>query len=168
VPPTYRERLRIEGYTLAACGALDCALLLALHDESRRKPLNTLAQLAVVGAALAWLGPRAARRAIEESHELEPGEEGTGEPTPLWQLPAIVATLTLSFGLMRYSEDAAARGAGWDAALRIGGGCLLVGLAQAILLERTVAKAEHLTGRHYIRAAGSRLGRGTRLGWRPR
>lgn len=166
--PTYRQRLRIEGATLAACGALDCALLFVLSDETRRRPLSTIGQLVVVVILLLSFGPRSVRRAIEESRELAVGEEGSGEPTPLWQLPLIVAGLTLTFGLPRYIEPAANAGAGWDAGLRIAGGCLLVGAAQALLLERAVARAEHLSGRSYYRIPGSRLGRGTKLGWTAR
>jgi hypothetical protein len=43
----------------------------------------------------------------------------------------------------------------------------MVGVVQAVLLERLVAADERRTGRSYLRMPGSRLGRGTRLGWRP-
>ena len=42
-------------------------------------------------------------------------------------------------------------GAGWDAGLRVTGGCVLVGLAQAIVIERIVAADEARTGRSYVR-----------------
>ena len=165
MPPTYRERLRAEGLTLAACGAAGSAGLLVLKTEqATRWPWNTIGQLAVVAGLLGWLGPRSVRRSIESATELSPGGEGSGEPTPLWQLPLIVAGLTATFvGL----EEVNTR-AGWDAGLRITGGCTLVGLAQAFLLERRVAADEDERGRSYFRLKGSRLGRGTRLGYVPR
>lgn len=156
-PPTYRERLRIEGATLAGFGLLDCVLLLALASQARRWPLNTAGQLAIVAVLVAWLGPRSVRRSVERAGVLQPGEEGSGEPTPLWQLPLIVAGLTLLVGLP----------AGWDAGLRIGGGCVIVGLGQAVLMERVVAAEEGRRGGRYIRIKGSRILRGTRLGALP-
>lgn len=158
VPPTYRERLRIEGVTLAGFGALDCVLLLALTSQARRWPLSTVGQLAIVAVLVGWLGPRSVRRAVQRAGVLEPGKEGSGEPTPLWQLPLIVAGLTLLVGLP----------AGWDAGLRIGGGCVIVGLGQAVLMERVMAAEEARRGRRYVRIKGSRILRGTRLGWTPR
>jgi len=68
----------------------------------------------------------------------------------------IVAVLTLGFGLL----------AGWDAGLRIGGGCVIVGLAQAVLFERLVATEEANRGRRYFRVPGSRIF-STRLGSLP-
>jgi hypothetical protein len=56
-------------------------------------------------------------------------------------------------------------GAGWDAALRVAGGCLLVGLAQGVLIERLVAAEETSSGRSFVRVAGSSATRGTRLGF---
>jgi hypothetical protein len=165
MPPTYRERLRAEGLTLAACGAAGSAGLIAFKTEqATRWPLNTLGQLAVVAGLLGWLGPRSVRRSIAAAQELPAGGEGSGEPTPLWQMPVIVASLTATFVALGEVNDRA----GWDAGLRITGGCTLVGLAQAILLERIVAADEASTGRTYLRFKGSRLGRGTKLGFRPR
>jgi hypothetical protein len=164
-PPTYRDRLRIEGLTLAACGALGCAGLLVLRtDQATRGPLSTVVQLAVVAALLGWLGPRSARRSMQGSEEVAPGEEGSGEPTPLWQLPVIVVGLTATFVALGELDDRA----GWDAGLRITGGCTLVGLAQAVLLERVVARDEERRARVYFRRPGSRIVRGTRLGHRAR
>jgi len=163
-PPTYRERLRIEGLTLAASGAAGSAGLLVLKTEqATRWPLNTAGQLAVVAGLLGWLGPRATRGWLDRADELAPGEEGTGEPTPLWHLPVIVTGLTATFVALGEVSDRA----GWDAGLRVTLGCTLVGLAQAVLLERIVAGHEREHGRRYFRAAGSRLLRGTKVGWRP-
>ena len=165
MPPTYRERLRTEGLTLAACGAAGSAGILALKtDQALRGPESTIGQLALVAGLLGWFGPRAVRKSIAEAQELEPGAEGSGEPTPLWQLPLIVAGLT---ALVVAPQELNSR-AGWDAGLRVTGGCLLVGLAQAVLLERLVAADEQRRGRSYLRFKGSRLGRGTKLGFLPR
>ena len=164
-PPTYRERLRVEGLTLAASGAAGSAGILALKTEqATRWPLSTIGQLAVVAGLLGYFGPRSVRKSIEASTEVAPGEEGSGEPTPLWQLPLIVASLTATFVALHEVNPRA----GWDAGLRITGGCTLVGLAQAFLLGRLVGADEDARGRTYYRFKGSRLGRGTRLAWRPR
>ena len=84
------------------------------------------------------------------------GREVSGDPTPLWQLPAITAGLTLAVALPTGM---------WDAGLRVTGGCVLVGLMQAALMAPLVAREEHHSGRRFVRLPGSRLGRGTRLGW---
>jgi len=166
MPPSYRDRLRTEGLVLAACGVAGSAWLLAFRTEqATRWPLNTIAQLAVVAALLGWLAPRSARKSMEAAEEV-PGDDavGTGEPTPLWQLPLIVAGLASTFVALQEINDRA----GWDAALRITGGCTLVGLAQAVLIERVVAGDEERRGRVYFRMPGSRILRGTKLGFRPR
>ena len=163
MPPSYRERLRIEGLVLAACGVAGAAGILAFRTEqATRWPLNTVAQLAVVAALLGWLAPRSARRSMDAASRVE--DPGSGEPTPLWQLPLIVAGLAVSFVALQEVNDRA----GWDAALRITGGCTLVGLAQALVLERIVAADEERQGRVYFRRPGSRILRGTKLGFRPR
>jgi hypothetical protein len=163
MPPSYRDRLRVEGLTLAACGVAASAGLLAFTEQSRRYPASTIAQIAVAGALVSALGPRSVRRAIAEAVELAPGQEGTGEPTPLWHVPLVMAGLMASVVVPR---EFGARLAGWDAALRVTGGCTIVGLAQAVALERIVAADERRTGRTYVRLPGSRVGSGTRLGWR--
>jgi hypothetical protein len=94
------------------------------------------------------------RRATAAASEVSVSGAGGGEPTPLWQLPLIVAVLTVPLGLLE----------GWDTGLRASAGCLLVGLAQAVLLERLVGTAERRAGGRYIRLPGSRIVRGTRLG----
>jgi hypothetical protein len=163
--PSYRDRLRIEGLTLAACGAAgSVGILAARTDQATRGPLSTIGQLAVVAALLGWLGPRSARKAIARAEPVAPGREGSGEPTPLWQLPLIVAGLTASVVALQEVDPRA----GWDAGLRVTGGCTLVGLAQAVLIERVVAADEDARGRTYFRMPGSRLGRGTKLGYRSR
>jgi hypothetical protein len=163
MPPTYRERLRIEGAVLAGCGAAGSGALLAGFEEARRRPGSTVGQLAVVAVLLATLAPRSARKAIDRAEPIPPGGEGSGEPTPLWHVPLVLAGLVAAVVVPR---ELGLERAGWDAALRVTAGCTLVGLAQAVLLEREVAADERRTGRSYLRMPGSRLGRGTRLGWR--
>ena len=152
MPPTYRQRLRTEGLGLALCGAIGTIVLLAVSAQAHGDPLSTAGQLAVVALLLAWLGPRSVHRAIAASEARS--DLGSGEPTPVWRLPLIVVVLAGAAGLV----------AGWDAGVRVTGGCALVGLAQALVLERIVAADEDETGRTYFRIAGSRILRGTRLG----
>lgn len=153
-PPTYRERLRLEGAVLAGCGAVSALAVLALADTATREPLSTIVQLAIVAALMATVGAASVRRSMERAVDLEPTAAGSGEPTPVWQFPLIVAVLTLGLGLS----------AGWDAGLRIGGGCVVVGLAQAVLFDRLVAREEARQGRRFHRVAGSSLFTGTKLG----
>jgi hypothetical protein len=160
--PTYRERLRLEGAVLAGAGALASVLLLALVAQASERPTSTIGQLAVVAVALLVLAPLSARRAIGGARPVAPGEQLTGEPTPLWKPPLILLGLAASFIVL---GELGAGGGGWDAGLRITGGCLLVGLAQALLVERVVAADENRTGRTYLRLAGSSMIRGTKLGF---
>ena len=160
--PTYRERLRAEGFVLAAAGAIASVLLLALVPEASDRASSTIGQLALVVVLLLALASRSTRRAIRGARPVAPGEQLTGEPTPLWLPPLVVLALTALFVV----PGALGLGAvGWDACLRITGGCMLVGLAQAILVERTVAADEGRTGRTYLRLPGSTLIRGTKLGF---
>ncbi|MGI8413778.1 MAG: hypothetical protein ACR2LV_09665 [Solirubrobacteraceae bacterium] len=155
MPPTYRQRLRREGLTLAGMGLLGTVALLVTIAQARRGPASTVGQLIVLAALLAWLGPRSVRRAITTSRPRSRPDLGSGEPTPLWQLPVIVAALSALAGLL----------GGWDAGVRVTGGCVLVGLTQAVVLERLVAIHEQTTLRTYFRVTGSRILRGTRLGY---
>jgi hypothetical protein len=164
-PPSYRERLRIEGLALAACGALGSAALIAFVPASRRWPLNTAAQLAAVVVLLETVGPRRVRKWMGDADELGPGEEGSGEPTPLWMLPPIVAGLAAVFVLLPETGLPGSDRAGWDAGLRITGGSMLVGLAQALRYARIVEQDESKRGRRYLRVKGSHLWSGTTLGW---
>jgi len=160
-PPTYRERLRLEGTVLAAVGAAEAGALLALAPQARRRPWSTVAQLGLTATLAATRGRTKVQRALDEAVELTPGAEGGGEPTPLWMLPAIAAALT-AFVAAPLSPRS-----GWDAGLRVAGGCVIAGVAQAALYERAVAAAEAANGRRYIRVAGSGLLGGTNLGWVP-
>jgi hypothetical protein len=154
IAPSYRERLRAEGLVLAGSGVLgSVALLVFMTDEATEGPWSTIGQLAVVAGLLGWFAPRSVRKWMERSEPVS-GDVGSGEPTPLWHLPLIVAALSGVF---------AAAGA-WDAALRVTGGCVLVGLAQAVLMERIVAADEARRGRRYVRLPGSRILKGTLLG----
>src|SRR4051795_4472063 len=165
MPPSYRERLRTEGFALAACGAVGSAALGAFVPASRRWPLNTIAQLAAVVVLLEALGPRRVRRWMADADELSPGDEGSGEPTPLWVIPPIVIALAALFVVLPETGLPASDRAGWDAALRITGGCTLVGLAQALRFARVVEQDERARGRRYIRVKGSHLWSGTKLGY---
>ena len=44
---------------------------------------------------------------------------------------------------------------------------MVVGLGQAVLMGRLVERTEREQGRRYYRIAGSRILRGTKLGWTP-
>lgn len=155
MPASYRERLEIEGIALAASGAIGSLILLVSTAEARLGPTSTIVQLVIVALLLAWLGPRSVHNAIAGARPVFSSELGSGEPTPLWQLPLIVVGLTILLGQV----------AGWDAGLRVTGGCVLVGLAQAYLLARIVAVNERVSGRRYVRIKGSRILRGTKLGY---
>jgi hypothetical protein len=155
--PTYRERLRLEGGVLAACGLAGSVLLLALADDATDGPGSTVAQLALVAVLLVWFAPRAVRSWAAKAEPVAPGDPVSGDPTPLWQLPLICAGLALAFGLPFGA---------WDAALRVTGGCALVGLAQAVLLDRVAAGEERRRGGTLVRLPGSSLFTGTKLGLR--
>ena len=161
--PTYRERLRLEGAVLAGAGALASSALVAFVPASRRGPLNTLGQLAVVVGLLGLFGRRSVRGSLERADEVAVGAEGSGEPTPLWHVIAVMAGATAVFVALPATGLPGAENAGWDAGLRVTAGCALVGGFQAVVAERMVAADERSTGRRYVRAAGSRLGRGTKL-----
>ncbi|MEY2516965.1 MAG: hypothetical protein QOJ89_4323 [bacterium] len=162
MPPTYRERLRLEGFVLAGAGALASALLLALVPQASARAASTIGQLAFVAVLLAVLAPRSARRSIASARPVTPGEQLTGEPTPLWKPPLVLLVLASVFVVPGELGLAAV---GWDAGLRITGGCLLVGLAQALLIERIVAADEAGAGRRYVRVPGWSLTGGTKLGF---
>lgn len=153
--PSYRERLALEGAVLAGSGAVGSAALLVLADGATDGPWNTIGQLAVVGALGAWLGPRLVKKWTAVA-EAAGDREVSGDPTPLWQLPAITAGLTLAVAVPTGM---------WDAGLRVTGGCMLVGLTQAGLMAPLVAREERRSGRRFVRLPGSRLGRGTKLGY---
>ena len=139
---------------LAACGVASAIAVLILTEGATENPLSTLIQLAIVLGLMVTVGSRSVLRSMQRAAPLHEGATGTGEPTPLWQLPLIVGALTLAFGF----------GAGWDAALRIGGGCVVVGAAQAFLFERLVARDETQAGSRFYRVKGSSLFTGTKLG----
>jgi hypothetical protein len=170
--PTYRDRLRVEGLTLAGAGLAGSSVLLALAPQARRAPGNTAAQLGILVAGLAVLGPRGTRKALEGADRVRFGRVGTGEPTPLWHVPVPpLAGVLFVARLARPLNDALGlpeklgRMAGWDAALRVTAGSALVGLYQAFAIERQVARVERRALRTYYRMPGSRLGTGTQLGW---
>ena len=163
MPPSYRERLRVEGFALAALGAVGSVALVAFVPESRRRPPSTIGQLVALALLLEWVGTRTVRRWIGEARELD--DPGSGEPTPLWLLPPIVAGLAAAFVVLPETGLPFSELAGWDAGLRVTAGCVVVGLAQALRWERVVAAAERSRGRRYLRASGSHLWCGTKLGY---
>ena len=161
-PPTYRQRLRLEGAVLAAAGALGSVLLLAFADEARERAASTALQIAFVVAVLAVAGPLYVRRWLAAAQPVAPDAQLTGQPTALWKPPLVVAVLTALFVL---PGELGVGAVGWDAGLRITLGCMLVGLTQALLVERLVASDEARRGRSYIRLPGSRATSGTNLGF---
>ena len=161
-PPTYRERLRTEGAVLAVVGAIASALLLALVARASERSASTIGQLIFVTILLLVLAPFAARRSIASAEPVALSASLTGEPTPLWKPPLVLLVLAAAFVV---PGELGVGAAGWDAGLRITGGCLLVGLAQALLIERVVAADESRTGRRYVRLPGSRPLGGTKLGF---
>jgi hypothetical protein len=162
-PPTYAERLRVEGRALAVCGAVASGLLLTLAPQARRRPGSTLWQLAVVALVVVRMGPRSARRSMKQAREVPASETGSGEPTPLWQMPLVVGGQALLFKALERLPGPRARRAGWDASLRTAAGSTLVGLGQALLLGPAVRADERASDRTYYRAPGSHLGRRTPL-----
>src|SRR3954447_10863589 len=164
MPPSYRERLRVEGFALAALGAAGSAALIAFEPESRRRPASTVGQLIALAFLLELVGTREGRGSIDEARELP--QPGSGEPTPLWMLPPIVAGLAAAFVALPETGLPFSELAGWDAGLRVTAGCAVVGLAQALRWERVVAAAERARGRRYFRAPSSHLWSGTKLGYR--
>jgi hypothetical protein len=162
MPPTYRERLRLEGAVLAAAGALGSVLLLAFAAAARGNAASTGLQIVFVAVVLCVVGPRLVRRWLANAQEVTPAADLTGEPTALWKPPLVVVVLTALFVVPGQLGVGAV---GWDAGLRITLGCLLVGLAQTLLLERVVAADETRNGRRYVRLPGSRATTGTNLGF---
>lgn len=156
MPPTYRQRLRLEGAWLTACGVAGSALLLATADESRRWPLNTALQCAAAGGIAVVLGRRGTRKAMDEAVDTPIESVGSGEPTPLWMHPLIVGGLAVLFPALREIGAPGSDAAGWDASLRVTVGSALVGLVQALVLERLVAREENESGRVFYRYKGSR------------
>lgn len=161
-PPTYRQRLRLEGAVLAASGAIASVLLLVFADEASERAASTALQITFVTAVLAVAGPVFVRRWVAEAQPVTEGGELTGQPTALWKPPLVVAVLTALFVV---PGELGVGAVGWDAGLRITLGCMVVGLAQALLVERLVAADEARNGHSYIRLPGSRATSGTNLGF---
>jgi hypothetical protein len=161
-PPTYRERLRVEGGVLAVSGALASVLLLTFAREASERAGSTVAQIGALAIFLAVAGPLYLRRWLAAAEPIAPGTQATGQPTPLWMPPLVVVVLTAA--LVVPGELGVGAG-GWDAGLRITLGCLLVGLAQALMLAPLVAADEARRGRRYVRVPGSRAIGGTKLGF---
>jgi len=161
-PPTYRQRLRLEGTVLAASGALASVLLLTLVAEATERAASTALQIAFVAVLLAIAGPLYVRRWLAAAQPVADGAGLTGQPTALWKPPLVVVVLTALFVV---PGELGIGAVGWDAGLRITLGCTLVGLAQALLVARLVASDEARQGRSYVRLPGSRATSGTNLGF---
>lgn len=161
VPP-YRARLRLEGAVLAAAGAVGSVLLLVLVDEASERATSTALQILLVAAVLAVAAPVLARRWLAGARPVAPDAQLTGQPTALWKPPLVVVVLTALFVV---PGEVGVGAVGWDAGLRITLGCTVVGLAQALLVERLVAADEARSGRRYVRLPGSRATSGTKLGF---
>ena len=161
-PPTYRQRLRLEGAVLAGAGALASVLLLTFAAEATERAASTAVQIAFVAVVLAVAGPLYVRRWLAAAQPVAPGAQLTGQPTALWKPPLVVVVLTALFVV---PGELGIGAVGWDAGLRITLGCMLVGLAQALLVERLVAYDEMRNGRSYVRLPGSQATSGTNLGF---
>jgi hypothetical protein len=161
-PPTYRDRLRLEGAVLAAAGALGSVLLLAFAGEASERAASTALQITFVTAVLAVAGPIFVRRWLAAAQPVADGAGLTGQPTALWKPPLVVVVLTALFVV---PGELGVGAVGWDAGLRITLGSMIVGLAQALLVERLVASDEARNGRSYVRLPGSRATSGTNLGF---
>lgn len=169
MPAPYATRLRLEGGLLAVAGTAASAALVANVPQSRRWPLNTVGQLALVGLLLARRGPATVDAWMAASESSDP-MSFTGEPTPLHHVPVPMLVGVVVFkGLEAIGGPLRplTRRAGWDASLRVTAGSAMVGIFQATVLARRVAAAEQRERRTYIRLPGSRLGGGTRLGHIP-
>jgi hypothetical protein len=137
-------------------------LLLAFADEASERAASTALQIAFVVAVLAVAGPVFVRRWLGAAQPVAADAALTGQPTALWKPPLVVAVLTALFVVPGQLGIGAV---GWDAGLRITLGCMLVGLAQALLVERLVAYDEMRNGRSYVRLPGSQATSGTNLGF---
>ena len=160
--PTYRERLRVEGGVLAVSGALASVLLLTFAEQSGERAGSTAVQIAALAIFLAVAGPLYLRRWLAAAEPIAPGSSPSGQPTPLWMPPLVVVVLVAVFVV---PGELGVGAVGWDAGLRITLGCLVVGLAQALLLAPLVAAEEARSGRCYLRVPGSRAIGGTKLGF---
>lgn len=163
----YAARLRLEGAVLAAAGTVASGLLIARVPASRRWPANTIGQVGLVAAALLLRGPAQVDTWMAAAEPVA-GPEPGGEPTPLLHVPVPMVAAALLFrglGSVGGPLRPLTAKAGWDAALRVTAGSGVVGAVQALVLARHVAAAEAREGRTYFRVPGSRLGRGTVLGY---
>lgn len=166
-PHAYADRLASEGAALAAIGAAGSVALLRTVPEARRWPHQTIGQL--IGVTVLLLGPATMRmrRSLQHAPAVDRAAAGSGQPTPLHHLPVpVLASMVVVAPVGRRLAPIAdlRRRAGWDAALRVTGGSLLVGLWQAVILRRAVREAEARRGATAVRLAGSRLG-ATRVGF---
>lgn len=155
MPPSYRERLRIEGLALAGSAAVATIVLLAAVPGSREEIPRTLIVLLVALLLIAWLAPRSVHLALGRAAQLFTPDLGSGEPRALWQLPVIVAVPVVIVAKL----------GGGANGLRLALVLLLLGLFQAFVLERIVAVKEGQARRRFFRVEGTKLLGATRLGY---
>ena len=154
-PPSYRERLRVEGLVLAASAAVATLALLIGAADSRTGIGATLIVLAIALLLIAWLAPRSVHLALRRASQLFTPDLGTGQPRALWQLPLLVAIPVVVFAKL----GGAAMG------LRLAVILLILGLVQAFMLERIVAVFEGQARRRFYRVEGSKMLGATKLGY---
>lgn len=166
-PPSYRQRLRAEGLTLAATGGVAATWIVATRREAMRKPVSTVAQLALVGAGLARYGPRVTLRSLAAARPVAQVELGSGAPVPLWLVPAPLLAVTLlgARGVLSPLPLPRRDGEAWDRGLRAAVGGALLGLYQAMVAERFVCRSERAGDRTYYRLPAPGAGGGTVLGY---
>ncbi len=155
MPPSYRERLRIEGLALAGSAALAAIVLLAAAPSSREGIARTLIVLLVALLLIAWLAPRSVHVALRRATQLFTPDLGSGEPRALWQIPVLVAV----------PVAIVAKLGGGANGLRLALVLLLLGLFQAFVLERIVAVMEGQARRRFFRVEGTKMLGATRLGY---
>lgn len=155
MPPSYRQRLRVEGLALAASAGVAVAVLLIAVAGSRAGLSRTLIVFAVALLLIAWLGPRSVHLALARAKQIFTPDPGNGQPRALWQLPTLVAVVTIIVTKL----------AGAANGLRLTLVLVLLGLCQAFVLERIVAVNESQSRRRYFRVEGSRMFGATRLGY---
>lgn len=153
--PSYRERLRAEGLALAG-SALAATLVLVIAATGATAGISrTLIVLFVALLLIFWLGPRSVHLATGRASQLFTPDLGSGEPRALWQLPLIVAVVTVIVTKLSDAAD------GFRLTLIL----LILGLVQAFVLERIVAVKEGQGRRRYYRVEGSKMLGATRLGY---
>ena len=155
MPPSYRERLRVEGLALTGSAFLAALVLLFAASGATDGLPRTLIVLFVALLLIAWLGPRSVHVAVRRATQLFTPDLGDGQPRGLWQLPLVVAVGTVIVTKL----------AGAAMGLRLTLVLVLLGLFQAFVLERIVAVHEGQSRRRYFRVEGTKMFGATHLGY---